>query len=156
MLASGFSAIATRLKAAEAEGGDARAMLRRFLSTFEELRHERPDFPTLFMREVLSSGVNPAVVPHLFEIIGIVRRLVERGVHEGVFRRVDPLLVHFGLVGSLVFFLSTEPARRRAAAEHRFPFPMPDFPSFLRYIEDLTLRGLAPESPASRRKGARR
>jgi TetR/AcrR family transcriptional regulator len=156
VLSSGFGAIAGRLKAAEAEGGDARALLHRFLSAFEELRHERPDFPTLFLREVLSSGIEPTVLPHLVEIIGVVRRLTERGASEGVFRRVDPLLVHFGLVGSLVFFLATEPARQRAATEHRVPFQMPDFPSFLRYLEDLTLRGLAPESPARSRKGARR
>ena len=84
------------------------------------------------------------MAPHLVEIIGVVRRLAERGAREGVFRRVDPLLLHFGLVGGLVFFLATEPARQRAVAERHIPFRMPDFPCFLRYIEDLTLRGLAP------------
>jgi TetR/AcrR family transcriptional regulator len=174
VLSSGFGAIAARVKAAEAEGGEAREVLHRLLAAFEGLRRERPDFAVLFMREVLSSGLEPAVIPHLVAIIGVVRRLVERGVRQGAFRRVDPLLVHFALVGSLVFFLATEPARERAVAERRIPFAMPDFPAFLRYVEDLTVRGLCPQdpvlpagsrpradarrlqAPAPRRKGARR
>lgn len=174
VLASGFRAMAERLQAIERDGQGARETLHRLLRAFDALRRERPDFPTLFMREVLSTGVDPAVAPHLVEIIGVVRRLVIRGVREGVFRPVDPLLVHFGLVGSLAFFLATEPARQRAFAERRAPFRMPDFPGFLRYMEELTLRGLAPAPrpavsrgrflarkgpaparPASRRKGAR-
>jgi AcrR family transcriptional regulator len=154
VLSSAFRAIAERLGAIEGEGQGARETLHRLLQAFDALRRERPDFPTLFLREVLSTGVDPAVAPHLVEIIGVVRRLAERGAREGVFRRVDPLLLHFGLVGGLVFFLATEPARQRVVAERRIPFAMPDFPSFLRYMEDLTLRGLAPENPASRRKGA--
>ena len=185
VLSSAFRAIAERLQDIECEGQGARETLHRLLQAFDALRRERPDFPTLFLREVLSTGVEPAVAPHLVEIIAVVRRLAARGAREGVFRRVDPLLIHFGLVGGLVFFLATEPARQRVVAERRVPFKMPDFPSFLRYMEDLTLRGLAtgsrpaarkrppvrgrnvrenrsavrrgpaPEHPASRRKGAR-
>jgi hypothetical protein len=114
---------------------------------------DEPGFPTLFLREVLAKGLEPAVMPYLLEIIGVSRRLAGRGVREGLFRRVDPLLLHFGLVGSLVFFFATEPARRRAAAERRVPFAMPDPKAFIDYLEDLTLRGLAPEIPSSRTPG---
>ncbi len=173
VLGSSFSAIAQRLKAIEDEGRGARETLHRLLAAFDGLRRERPDFPSLFIREVLTSGVDPAVAPYLVEIIGVVRRLAERGAREGVFRRVNPLELHFARGGSLVFFLATEPARKRAVAERRLPFAMPEFPSFLRYVEELTLRGLDPKSraprlraapsrrqalpaiPAGRRKGAR-
>jgi TetR/AcrR family transcriptional regulator len=157
ILESAFAAIAERLKAIEAGALDAREVLHAYVRAFEEVTRERPGFPTLFLREVLRSGIEPAVLPHLLEIIGVSRRLAERGTREGLFRPVDPLLMHFGLVGSLVFFFATEPARRRAAAQERLPFPMPDSSAFLRYLEDLTLRGLAPEAPPSRprRKGAR-
>ena len=128
MLGSTFRTIAERLLAIEREGQGARETLHRLLQAIDTLRRERPDFPTLFLREVLSTGVDPAVAPHIIEIIGVVRRLAERGGREGVFRRVDPLLLHFGLVGGLVFFLATEPARRRVVAERRIPFPMPEFP----------------------------
>jgi len=155
ILASGFAEMADRLKAVEARGADARETLRGLLGAFAAVRERRPDFPVLFVREVLSRGIDPAVLPHLVEVLGVTRRVAERGMRDGVFRRVDPAAMHLALVGSLVFFLATEPARRRAMAAHVLP-RMPDFPEFLRYVEELTLRGLAPEhpSPARPRKGA--
>lgn len=157
ILESAFAAMAERLKGIEAGAKDAREALHGYVQAFGEVTRERPGFPTLFLREVLRAGLEPAVLPHLLEIIGASRRLAERGTQEGLFRPVDPLLLHFGLVGSVVFFFATEPARRRAVAQGRVPFPMPDSSAFLRYLEELTLRGLAPEGPPSpsRRKGAR-
>jgi AcrR family transcriptional regulator len=155
VLASAFAEMAARLRTVMAEPGDARRSLHRILETFASLREERPDFPVLFIREVLSTGIDPAVAPHLVEIVGVTRRLAERGVKQGVFRKQDPMLMHMALVGSIAFFFATEPARRRFAAERRLPFSMPDSRAFLRYLEDLTVRGLAPDRPAPGRKGAR-
>ena len=126
ILAHGFREIA----GAHGGGRGAARRTRRSPSTtllqvFDAFRRERPEFPGLFMREVLSTGVEPRVAPHLVAIIGVVRRIAARGEREGIFRRVDPMLLHFGLIGPLVFFAATEPARRRAAAEHGFPFVMP-------------------------------
>ena len=153
ILASAFAAMSERLRAIEADAPGAREALHAYVQAFGQVTRERRGFPTLFLREVLSTGIDPAVLPHLLEIIGVSRRLAERGTREGLFRRVDPLLMHFGLVGSLVFFFATEPARRRAAAQGRVPFPMPDSSAFLGYLEELTLRGLAPETPSDRTPG---
>jgi AcrR family transcriptional regulator len=154
VLAHGFREIAARLEAVEAQAGDTKAALRGLLRAFDAFRGDHPEFPGLFMREVLSTGVEPRVLPYLVAIIGVVRRIAARGEREGVFRPVNPLVMHFGLVGALVFFAATEPARRRAAAEHAFPFAMPQMPEFLEYLEQLTLRGLAPDAPAARRTRA--
>jgi TetR/AcrR family transcriptional regulator len=157
ILESAFGSLAARLGAVETDTKSARAGLRAFLETFDQFARERPGFPTLFMREVLAEGIDEAVLPHLLGIIGFSRRLAERGAREGVFRRVDPLLLHMALVGSLLFFFATEPARRKAAAKTRVGFVLPDPKAFLRYLEELTLRGLAPDiqPPRLRRKGAR-
>lgn len=148
ILDSAFAAMAERLKAIEAEAPSAREALHGYVRAFEQMTRERPGFPTLFLREVLCTGIEPSVLPHLLEIIGVSRRLAERGAREGLFRRVDPLLMHFGLIGSLVFFFATEPARRKAAAVGDVPFAMPTADAFVRYLEELTLRGLAPEAPS--------
>lgn len=153
VLESTFAEIAARLEAQDARAKDAGQALRGLLDAFARMTRERPGFPTLFLREVLASGIEPAVAPYLVRIVGVTRRLAERGLREGLFRRVDPLLLHFALFGSLVFFFATEPARRKAAAEGRLPFPMPDPAAFVRHLEELTLRGLAPVT--RRRKGAR-
>jgi AcrR family transcriptional regulator len=156
ILESAFASMAGRLKEIEAEAPSAREALHGYVRAFEQMTREPLDFPTLFLREVLSTGIEPALLPHILEIIGVSRRLAARGVREGLFRRVDPVLLHFGLVGSLVFFFATEPARRRAVDEGRVPFAMPSRQAFARYLEGLTLRGLAPAAAPSstRRKGA--
>ena len=156
VLESAFAEMAERLIAVEATASDAREGLHRFLETFEAMTRERPDFPTLFLREAVSAGIDPAVAPHLLKILGVTRRLARRGVREGVFRRVDPLLLHFGLVGSLAFYFGTEPARQRARGAGLLPFEPPTPGAFIRHLEELTLRGLAPDpSSGTKRKGAR-
>ena len=147
ILQSTFASMADRLRAIEASAPSAREAFHAILEAFQEVARERQGFPTLFLREVLSTGIEPALLPHLLEIIDVSRRLAERGARERLFRRVDPLLLHVGLIGSLVFFFATEPARRRAAADSRVPFVAPDPRAFVRYIEELTLRGLAPGIP---------
>lgn len=144
ILAHGFREIARRIEVAEAQAADAAVAVHDLLRVFDAFCREHPEFPGLFMREVLSTGIEPRVLPHLAAIIAAVRRIAARGAREGVFRPVNPLLLHFGLIGPLVFFASTEPARKRAAAEHGLPFVMPERPEFLDYLEELTLRGLAP------------
>jgi AcrR family transcriptional regulator len=158
VLESGFAAMAERLQEIE-DAADARDGLHRLFNMFERTARERPDFPVLFLREAVSKGLEPAVLPHLIEILGITRRLAARGHREGLFRRVDPLLFHFNIIGALAFFLATEPARHRAAAH--FPFQMPSPETFIRHLEEMTLRGLAPGPPpvtrgkSIKKKGAR-
>jgi TetR/AcrR family transcriptional regulator len=151
ILVSSFSELAIDLKAAETKGHDVPRTLHALLAAFARVRERRPEFPVLFVREVLSHGVEPAALPHMAEILGVTQRVAARGMREGVFRRVDPIALHFALFGSLVYFLATEPARRRAMAGGRLP-RMPDFAQFLRYLEELTLRGLRPDGPHSRKK----
>jgi AcrR family transcriptional regulator len=163
VLQSTFAGMAERAEAIEAGAKDAAEALRGVLEAFARVARERPGFPTLFLREVLSIGIQPEVLPYLLRIVGVSRRLAERGVREGLFRRVDPLLLHFALVGSLVFFFSTERARQRAVADGLVPFAMPEARAFVRFVEETTLRGLAPSRPprgsprppSIRRKGAR-
>ena len=159
VLEAAFADMAERMKAVETEATDAGEGLHLFFQAFAAVMRERPEVPALFVREAVSTGIDPAVAPHLLEIIGVTRRLAERGRREGRFRRVDPLLLHFGLVGALAFFFATEPARRRLKASGRVPFEMPSAEEFVHHLEEMTVRGLAPgPSPAPKprkRKGAR-
>ena len=148
ILESTFASLAERLRAVEAGSSNAHDTLRSFLETFARFTRERPGFPTLFMREVLAAGIDEAVLPHLLEIIGFSRRLAERGAREGVFRRVDPLLFHLTLVGSLIFFFATEPARRKAAAQARVGFVLPELESLAPLPRGADPAGACPREPA--------
>src|SRR5918911_304737 len=68
------------------------------------------------------AGVNnldPALIEQPARILGAVQRIVARGVRDGDFRPVDPLLTHLSLVGSLVFFFATARFRERVLTARR-------------------------------------
>ena len=151
-----FSEIAARVAAVEVASLPAPRVLGDLVRAVAGVAIRRPDFPRMFLRELLTKGIDPKMAPHLVRIVGVTHRTVSRGVAEGSLRRVDPMLVHFGLVGALVFYLATEPARRSAVRAGRVPFRMPTPGELAAYLEELTLRGLAPDPVAGAAKGASR
>jgi hypothetical protein len=83
-----------------------------------------------------------------------VQRIVERGVREGSFRSVDPLLTHLSLIGSLVFFFATMRFRQRLLRDrlHREP---PDGASYIAHLQELIIEGLATRGAGTGRAGRR-
>jgi AcrR family transcriptional regulator len=155
VLERGFGDVAGRLVRAEQSAGSAREALEAIVAEFTGFAEAHSAFPAMYLREFLSSGVDPSVAPHLMLIVGVSRRILERGVREGVFLPVHPLSFHFALVGALAFFFATEPVRRVFGARFAPKSPQPKAAEFARYLIDLTMRGLAPAPAAKRRKGVR-
>jgi len=85
-----------------------------------------------------------------------VRRIVERGVREGSFRPVDPLLTHLSLVGSLLFFFATARLRARLFAEGRVRGKAPETTTYVKHIQDLIIHGLTEPTRTSDTNGERR
>ena len=119
--------------------------LRHFIEVWAAIAERRPAFPAMVLREVLSGGrhMEARVLPLFLGLFEHVRGIVERGVREGSFRPVNPLLTHLGLVGSLVFFFATRPFRERLIREGQLPAAIPDVSGFVRHLQELTTRGLA-------------
>jgi TetR/AcrR family transcriptional regulator len=118
--------------------------LARFVELFAETVAGRPGLPAMILREALSGGrhLDRKVLPYFVAVFSVVREIVERGIREGVFRRVDPFLTHQSLIGSLVFFYAVAPLRRRLIAEGQLPLEEPDAAAYLRHIQDLMVRAL--------------
>jgi TetR/AcrR family transcriptional regulator len=124
-------------------------LLREFIAYFHHMATvERPFFPALVLREVVTAGkaFDEAVVPEILGILQSIQAIIERGVREGAFRAVNPLLAHVGIIGSLLFFYATEPPRRRLVAEGRLPVPLPSTDEFLQHIQETVIRGLAADT----------
>jgi AcrR family transcriptional regulator len=104
-----------------------------------------PGLPQMVLREVLSGGehLDDATLPHFLAIFGVVRAIVEQGMKSGVFRKVNPFATHLGLIGSLMFFFSTESFRRKRLAALPAGFEQPLPADYLSHIEELMVRGLA-------------
>ncbi len=143
IIASVFDELGSRVTALEASPRPPGELLHEFIGGFTELaaRHQ-PGFPALVLREIIASGKFPPwLQPRVMKVFLGMRAIISRGVREGRFRPVDPTIVHMNLIGGLVFFLATEPVRRRAFEAQRLGEP-PSIEAYVRYVQELMHRGL--------------
>jgi AcrR family transcriptional regulator len=132
--------------------------LRGLIRAIGEMVEQRPNLPRMLLREILSGGdqIDAETLPNFLAMFGAVRAIVEEGMRAGEFRDVDPLSTHLGLVGSLMFFFSTERFRREKVSDSRIKLPPnfrhPDSSGYIRHIEELMVRGLAAEKPRRARR----
>ncbi|HEY7039639.1 MAG TPA: TetR/AcrR family transcriptional regulator [Methylomirabilota bacterium] len=145
ILAATFGEIVAEVERIAASPAPAPQALREVMATIGETasRHH-PHFCTMMLREVLTGGarLEPATLAQPLRVMGAVQRIVERGVREGRFRAVDPLLTHLSLIGSLVFFFATMGFRQRVLRDqlHREP---PDGATYISHLQELIIEGLA-------------
>ena len=123
-------------------------VLRELVAVVGEIATRRhPHFCSMMLREVVAGGkhLDPELIDNPARILGAVQRIVARGVSDGDFRPVDPVLTHLSLVGSLVFFFATARFRERVLANRRPAIKPPDAAAYVRHIQDLLTHGLAAE-----------
>jgi AcrR family transcriptional regulator len=120
-------------------------LVRGFILGFADLAaRRRPHFPSLFLRETLSTGeVAPEAVEHVGSILKAFRGVLSRGAAEGSFRRVHAAEMYISLVGSLAFFFATGPARRKLERRNRLPLRSPTVESYVSFVQDAAARTLA-------------
>jgi TetR/AcrR family transcriptional regulator len=138
-------------------------VLRELIAAVGDLATRRhPHFCAMMLREVVAGGkhLDPDLIEKPARVLGAVQRIVARGVAEGDFRPVDPLLTHLSLVGSLVFFFATERFRERVLGARRPPIAPPPAAAYVKHMQDLLTHGLAAERrddgaarPSARRRG---
>jgi AcrR family transcriptional regulator len=148
-----FSDIAAGVEKVAASPRPAPEVLREVIAVVADMATRRhPHFCSMMLREVVAGGkhLEPELIDNPARILGAVQRVVARGVGDGDFRPVDPLLTHLSLVGSLVFFFATARFRARVLAARRPAVPAPDAATYVRHIQDLLTHGLAAD-----RRGAR-
>jgi len=153
-----FADIVARAETLPASGRPAPDLLRELIALIAETATRRtPDFPAMMLREVLAGGkrLGSETVAYPLRVAAVVRRIVERGVREGSFRPVDPLLTHLSLVGSLLFFFATTRLRERLMAEGRLRANAADGASYVKHMQDLLIDGLAARRNRSRRAARR-
>ncbi len=144
--------ITGRLSALRDPQVPADARLQEFVRVWGELAQERPDFPPMMLRELLSGGAHlgEEQMRRVLGVFELVREIIAQGVAEGRFRAVDPLLTHLSLMGSLMFFFATAPARERLLAQRRLPVAAPDNARFVSFMQELIGVGLSTPSTWTR------
>ena len=147
ILTATFAEMASRLRAVRSADRPAPEQLRQFVAFFADLAATHPAFPTMLLRELVSGGehVGREEVASMLGVFALVREIVDQGMREGSLRKVDPVLTHVSLVGSLCFFFATEPFRRRAFGDGKHPITPPRAEDFVVHMQELITRGLAHE-----------
>src|ERR687892_1532723 len=154
IITAAFTEIVVRAEQLAESGRPAPLVLRDLVALLADAAARRnPHFPAVMLREAVSGGkhLEPAIIAYPLRVAEVVRRIVERGIREGAFRSVDPLLTHLSLVGSLLFFFATAPLRARMFAEGRLRAQPPDAEAYVKHIQDLITHGIG--APAGNRRG---
>src|SRR5262245_7962441 len=110
-----FHAVGERIRAVAASDATPEHKLEQFVAAIAEAAEARPHFPPIWFREIAEEGAHlgPATMQ---EVAGIVQGLIailQEGIRARRFRKVNPLLVHGGIVGPLLLFLASAGLRRR-------------------------------------------
>jgi len=119
-----------------------------FVSGLGRCMGDQPDFAALIMREQMNGARNlePEVRQRFFGFFGTSREILEEGMTDGSFRRLDPHATHLSLVGSLVMFQLTRPARETYSREGAAPGPTPEWSDYVEHVRRLFAAGLRPPS----------
>jgi AcrR family transcriptional regulator len=110
-----FEAVAVRVHAATETECSAEQKVLAFVDAIAIEAEARPHFPPIWFREIAENGrhLDGPTIAHMQRIISALGRIVGEGVDAGRFRRVNPLLVHAGVVGPLLLFFASAQLRRR-------------------------------------------
>jgi AcrR family transcriptional regulator len=149
-----FAEIVARVERLADSPRPAPDVLRELIAAVGDVATRRhPHFCSMMLREVVGGGtrLDPELIDKPARILGAVQRIVARGVRDGDFRPVDPLLTHLSLVGSLVFFFATTRFRERVLAKRRPTIKPPDAAAYVKHIQDLLTHGLAADRRHAKR-----
>ena len=93
--------------------------LKAFITTYALFAKRYPYFPALLLRELSDSGAH---LPELMfesmkKLFVLLSGILDKGVKEGLFNEVVPMVVHFMIIGTINLHVTTEPLRKRVQDE---------------------------------------
>jgi len=90
--------------------------LKVFVLTYSIYAKKNPYFPALLLRELSNSG---AKLPELMflkmrKIFSLLNEILDKGVKDGSFFDVKPMIIHFMIMGTINLMVTTKPIREKA------------------------------------------
>ncbi|HYH09164.1 MAG TPA: TetR/AcrR family transcriptional regulator [Thermoanaerobaculia bacterium] len=139
------------LRAATEKAGTPARKLACVLDAFAEFGTSNPYFVPIMFREVASGGATlpDEMLVRMAGVFRVVGDVIAEGMKKGAFRKVDPLLTHVSLVGTMMFLVASQPIRLRlakvAGVEHQ-----PSLQDLADHTLNLVLHGI--EKPQKGKK----
>lgn len=118
-----------------------------FIDTMASFFRRSPDVVLILVREQMGGArhIETDVRRRFFDFFRTTREILGEGLASGRIRDVDAHSTHLILVGSLTYYLLTEPARATYASHGDAPGEAPSWETHVRNVRELLLRGLAAE-----------
>jgi TetR/AcrR family transcriptional regulator len=113
-----FGAIGDRVRAVAASDAPPEQKIRQFIDAIAAEAEARPHFPPIWLREIAegTARIDDRTLADARGVVETLARMVEAGRRAGRFVRVNPLLVHAGIVAPLMFYLASAGLRRKLDA----------------------------------------
>jgi AcrR family transcriptional regulator len=115
ILHDGVRRLAATLAAVVEADEAAVAKLDHYVEALDRFLHENPHVTPIMLRELAEGGrhLEAEALRTMASIPGMLFRLISQGRAERTFREIDPLMMHFVLLGTSMLMASNEPIRRR-------------------------------------------
>ena len=143
ILAGVFGTIADAVSADVPASAGADVQLRTFIQTIAREVAGRPHFASMWLRELADGGthLDASILAEMRRVLEALAGIIGRGVEAGRFQPVHPLVVQIGIVGPLLMFAASAPARARLGRRgDLLPAPAPG--DLLRHVERAALGAL--------------
>jgi TetR/AcrR family transcriptional regulator len=110
-----FHAVAARVRGVAASAATPEVKLKRFVEAIADEAEARPHFPPIWFREIAEGGAHlgQATLDDVAAVMQNLTAILQEGMRAGRFQRVNPLLVHSGIVGPLLLYFASAPLRQR-------------------------------------------
>ena len=115
-----FSNLADRVVASAAVAASPMDKLAAYIGAVWQLPQMHPHMPPMMMREIASGGKNlpGVVITEMARIIACLASILEQGVRENSFNPIPVMVVHFMIVGPLMFFNRLQPVLEQNAGTY--------------------------------------
>ena len=136
-----FDAVGQRVRAVAAAGMPPQRKIRHFIEAIAAEAQARPHFPPIWLREIAegTAHVDQKTLHYARGVLATLAAMIEEGQRAGRFVEVNPLLVHAGIVGPLIFFLATAGLRRKLETAGVDAVRELDLERVITHIERMTL-----------------
>jgi AcrR family transcriptional regulator len=112
-----FAAVAAAVTAVDASDAEPADKVRAFVDAIATAAEARPHFPPIWFREIAEGGahLDPATLAHVTAVVRTLGRILHEGQSAGRFEKVNPMLIHAGIIGPLLLYFASGGMRKRLA-----------------------------------------
>ncbi len=90
--------------------------LKTFIKTYALYCEKHPYLPALLLRELSNSGayLPDVMFESMRKLFALLSKILKEGEKQKLFSNVEPMIIHFMIVGTINLFITTKPLRKKS------------------------------------------